>query len=413
MIVPNILPFIVFLILLLINKHKVKKWLCMSNLIFAIYTASAGAFYILSKTPYYHWYKCSLLVLVLVVIIIYLMVLPLSNFEKHYNSDNKLYFTEIPQKKLNVVVNILIIFGFYSIIFFSQYLAQVFVNGAVATRSEDGGFLFEASVLSKIAVYGSCLSPIALFFYFYNKSVNVLSKTKSRLLLVASTANIIHTLNVAGRDGIVSWGLCFFALFILFYDSLTSASKKSLVRIIIIAGILSLPLLFMISEERFSETSAGTEYSMLCYFGQSWNNLTDNYIAYEKTGINNINPFGNFDLLTTLFPFLNSINSGFAYDADSLRALGFHPKQFAFFIGSFIPHYSNHIIFTIIIIICILIYRNNLRGHQDSRVDVGKMLTAFSWYMIPIVGVFYFLYGTIGGNAYLLTPFIIRWYLKK
>ena len=413
MFVPNILPFIVFLILLIINKRKVKKWLCMSNLILAIYTASAGAFYILSKTPYYHSYHCSLLVLILVVFIISLMVLPLRNFESRYNSENKLRFTEIPQNKLNVVVNIIILFGLYSIIFFAQFLAQVLVNGAVATRSEDGGFLFEASVLSKIAVYGSCLSPIALFFYFYDKSVNVLSKTKARLLLVASTANIIHTLNVAGRDGIVSWGLCYYALFILFHDSLPSASKKSLVRIIIIAGILSLPIFFMISEERFSETSAGTGYSMLAYFGQGWNNLTDNYEAYFNTGIKNLSPFGQFDLLTTFFPFLNNTGSAIVYDELSLRALGFHPKQFAFFIGSFIPHYSNHIIFTVFMIICMLIYRNNLRVSQVGRVDVGKMLTAFSWYMIPIVGVFYFLYGTIGGNVYLLTPFIIRWYLKK
>lgn len=413
MIVPSIIPFVVMLSLLVINRLIVKKWKSLSVFILGIYTFSAAAFFILSNTWVYSYYHCSVDTILHVAIVLSVMLMPLAFFERR---TPVLSFSKIDENKLKKMSMVVILLGVYSIIFFAQYIVRVFVTGVVATRSAEGGFAFSASLFSKLACWGAFLSPIALYFYFYNKTVHVLSERQSRWLFLSSLSFVIYTLNVAGRDGIVIWALCFTALYFLFSNHILAEERKSLLKT---AGLLFFGgffLLWFISAERFASSDAGTSFSMLSYFSQSWENLTRNIEISKATDIHNIAPYSQFELLTMFFPSLREGNEYFAgVDnlSQTLWSMGFRSKQFAFFIGSFVPHYSNYIIFSAFIFICFLVYKTNLKVTSDGCVNSARLLTAFSWYMIPIVGIFYYYYGSVAGNVYLLTPFVISWYLRK
>ena len=90
--------------------------------------------------------------------------------------------------------------------------------------------------------------------------------------------------------------------------------------------------------------------------------------------------------------------------------LGLKTWRFTYYIGDILTELGllGLIIFTTILyFVCSI----NLKI-IDNSISISRLLISFSWYMIIIVGVFYFYYGQIVGNIFLLTPFLIHFYLN-
>lgn len=406
--IPNILPFLFFLASFIANTKFVGRLACMSNVIIGLYGCSSFCHWVIAD--FFDSCKaCSLEVFLIVFFSILSITLPLSFFEKRSQNCE---LSHINEKKLDIVEKIVCVFCFYAIIFFSQYLLQVFSYGIVEMRSLKST-LYESSIFSKCAVMGAFLSPVALFCFFYNVSKNLFSKFQNTLLLIGSLSFVFYTLNVAGRDGIVIWVLSFISLFMLFYRFFSKQQKKQIIRLGILGLCCFLPILLFISSSRFEKSDYGTTLSMMNYLGQGFDNLSYNIAVYKNTEANVGNFFGQFPIFA---PFANFMGyqSDLATDTfgkmDIAFKYGFRANQFSFFIGSFYPMNYPITGYALFLLVCIMVYFLNLRI-KNGVISVQNLLVAFIWYMVPIVGVFYFYYGSLIGNVFLLTPFLILLFL--
>ncbi len=402
--IANILPFVSFLIAFIANTKLVGRLACMSNVIIGLYGCSSFCHWIISD--FFDSRKsCSLEAFLIVFFSILLITLPLSFFERKNQSSE---LSCINEQKLIVIERIVCVFCFYAIIFFAQYLLQVFSYGIVEMRQLKGTF-YESNIFSKCAVMGAFLSPVALFFFFYNVSKKLFSKRQNALLLIGSLSFVFYTLNVAGRDGIVIWSLSFFALFMLFFRFLSKQQKIQIARLGLLGICCFLPVLLFISSSRFEKSDYGTTVSMMSYLGQGFDNLSYNISVYKNTEANVGNFLGQFPVLA---PFANFMGYQSDLATDTFGKMnvafkyGFRANQFSFFIGSFYPMNYPITGYALFLLVCIMVYFLNLRI-KNGVISVQNLLVAFIWYMVPIVGVFYFYYGSLIGNVFLLTPFLI------
>jgi oligosaccharide repeat unit polymerase len=341
---------------------------------------------------------------------------PLAKFEEKITQDTTII--ELNEKRYEVLVIIMIIISFYSIAFFGQNISKVFNSDLSVLRNQifqNGGF-YESSIFSKIAVLGAYLSPVSLFLYFYTLVINGNYKYKL-LLLLSSTSFIFYTLNVAGRDGIIIWVLTYLALLCLFYPLLERKVIRNQRKLILISVGVLLPIILIISTARFGNSGYNSDkdvfYSMLAYIGQQPFEFSD---RIEQLQVINYDgePRLIYPLLINVKEAIFGLNSSdignrFDLRSDSIN-LGLKTQRFVYYIGDLFTELG---MLGLIMVTCIMyyIYSINLRIIDDS-ISISRLLTSFSWYMIIIVGVFYFYYGQLIGNVFLLTPFLINYYLN-
>lgn len=351
---------------------------------------------------------------------ILILTRPLAKFEKQITSE--IDIIELSKKKFNILVFLIVSISTYSIFFFGKNMSQVFNSDLSVLKDQvlmDGGF-YESSIFSKIAVFGAYLSPITLFLYFYSLAVDENNKFRY-FLLISSTSFIFYSLNVGGRDGIVIWLITYFALFCLFYPLLEREIIKNQKKLIVIAIALLLPILLLISTARFggdksanSNSNKDVFYSILEYIGEQPFELSDRIEQLELIEYNgeprSIYPLF-FNIKDAFFGIGNDsdIENRFELRADSID-LGLKTWRFTYYIGDILTELGSLglIIFSAIIY---FICRINLKI-IDSSISISNLLISFTWYMIIIVGVFYFYYGILVGNVFLLTPFLIHFYLN-
>lgn len=412
----NFLPSLILVLLLIYNTIRVGRIFSLSNFIISLYTLSMISFGIYSLID--ATYFISLKAFFIVFFSIFILTRPLSRFEKKITSNTKII--ELKRNKYVVLVIIIVLISAYSLIFFGKNISQVFNSDLSVLRDEiriDKGF-YESSIFSKIAVFGAYLSPITLFLFFYTLAVNEHYKFKISLL-IASTSFIFYTLNVAGRDGIIIWGLTYLALLGLFHPLLERKIVKNQKKLILISATVFLPIFLLISNARFGnegyyESNNDVLYSLLAYIGQQPYELSD-----RIEGLNTVNYIGE---PSTIYPLLVNIQDailGIGNSSDSANRhelisnaldLGLKTQRFTYYIGDILTELGmiGLIIFTAIIyIIC----STHLKIMNNS-ISTSSLLISFSWYMIIIVGVFYFYYGQLIGNVFLIVPFLIRFYLN-
>lgn len=414
----NFLPSLIFVALLFYNTMSVGRIICLSNFIISLYTVSMISFSIYSLVD--STYFINLEAFFIVFFSILILTRPLAKFEKQITSE--IDIIELSKKKYNVLVFLIVSISIYSIFFFGKNMSQVFNSDLSVLKDQvlkDGGF-YESSIFSKIAVFGAYISPITLFLYFYSLAADENNKFRY-LLLISSTSFIFYALNVGGRDGIVIWLITYFALFCLFYPLLEREIIKNQKKLIVIAIALLLPILLLISTARFggdksanSDSKRDVFYSILEYIGEQPFELSDRIEQLELIEYNgeprSIYPLF-FNIKDAFFGIGNDsdIENRFELRADSID-LGLKTWRFTYYIGDILTElgWLGLIICTAIIY---LICRINLKVIDDA-ISISNLLISFTWYMIIIVGVFYFYYGILVGNVFLLTPFLLHFYLN-
>ena len=411
----NFFPAFIFLLLLYYNSKILGRIISLSNFIISLYTVSMISFGINSVLESTYFINLESFLIVFFSILI--LTRPLARFEKKITSSTKII--ELNRSRCKVVIITLILISVYSIIFFGKNMIEVFNSDLSVLKDKvliDGGF-YKSSIFSKIAVFGAYLSPITLFIYFYALVTHENIKFRV-LLLLSSTSFIFYTLNVGGRDGISIWLLSYLALFGLFYPLLERKIIKNQRRLLLTSMVIFLPIFLLLSVARFgndgSDSNKNVVYSLLAYMGQQPFELSDriqnldgvNYIGEPRS----IYPLL-FNIRDTFFgiAYSSDINNRNVLRSDSL-ALGLKTQQFVYYIGDILTELGmvGLITFTsILYFIC----STNLKIINNS-ISISRMLISFSWYMIIIVGVFYFYYGQVVGNVFLIMPFLIYFYLN-
>jgi oligosaccharide repeat unit polymerase len=412
----NFFPSFIFVVLLYYNIKKIGRIISLSSFIISLYTFSLISFgiYGLKDSTYF----ISIESFIIVFISIFVLTQPLAAFEKEITSSTGVI--ELRENRFKVVFFSIVGISVYSIIFFGKNIIQVFNSDLSVLRDQilvHGGF-YKSSIFSKVAVFGAYLSPIALFFYFYTL-VKRLSYLYIIPLFLSSTSFIFYTLNVAGRDGIIIWMLTYLALLSLLYPILHKKVIDHQRKLILFSIVIFLPILLLISSARFGnavydDSNEDVVYSMLNYIGQQPFELSD-----RIDQLNDIEYSGEPRLI---YPLLVNVGDGFFGLIDSstknnkleLRSdslvLGLKTQRFVYYIGDLLTELG---ILGLIIVTSIIYFicKSNLKIINNS-ISISRLLISFIWYMIVIVGVFYFYYGQVVGNVFLLTPFLIHFYLK-
>jgi oligosaccharide repeat unit polymerase len=412
----NFLPSLIFVSLIYYNTKSVGRIISLSNFIILLYTVSMISFGIYSLVD--STYFINLETFFLVFFSILILTRPLAKFEKKITSE--IGIIELSEKKYKVLFFLIVSLSVYSIFFFGKNIFQVFNSDLSTLRNQiliDGSF-YESSIFSKIAVFGAYLSPITLFLYFY--TLAVYENYKLRILLfLSSTSFIFYALNVGGRDGIVIWLITYFSLLCLFYPLLEREIIKNQKKLILTSAMIFLPILFIISFARFGvdgsdDSNKTVLLSMINYIGEQPFELSDRIEQLEIIDYDG-EP-------RSIYPLLFNIRDAiFGIDNDSdinnvlkLRLnsidLGLKTWRFVYYIGDVLTELGplGLIIFTAIVYFTCSI---NLKI-IDGYISISNLLISFTWYMIIIVGVFYFYYCQVVGNVFLLTPFLIHFYLN-
>lgn len=400
----NIFPAFLFLILLFINYKKVRRIIALSNFIYALYFISTLSYFIM-YLYYNNNYYYNITALALISLCNYILINPLSNFEKHKN----IKLTTLDFSKFKFIVKFCIILGLYSVFFYALSLGRLFFYGAKEIRNT-GIVLHDVGTLSSyISVVGFVMSPIIMFFAFYNMHKKILNYKYTILLILSSTGIIFYTLGVAGRDGLVIWIFCFVGLLCLFYPFYNYKTIKTLKLLSLLFVIFIAPVFMIITNDR---SGGNSDESIFRYLGQPLYNLSQNIDIQNKIGKTNINYNTVFGLYYDIHNSIMGTTFNIHDYNQKCSLLGYQGNQFSFYLGSLYPYKTSSIFVLFFVLFIYFLYKRNLRVRYNNVISSTRLLIAFSWYMILIVGVFYFYYGSQYGNLYLLMPFIIKMYFN-
>ena len=401
----NSIPPILYILTTYGIYKYVGRFFCLSVYIWLLHTVSMICFWIKADLftgfPNDYSYEALAVMYVTLLLITYRMIV----FDKKGWDLGLL--TPTNNKKVLLLSKFLILLGIYSIAFFVVNLPKVFAQNIAELRDERMVF-YSSSFFSKVAVLGAFASVFCIYFYFYLstlKDSNKYKRTKN-WLLISSTSFIVYTLNVAGRDGIVIWGLSFLGGVFLFHRNLDNISLRNIWKKTLVAFLLTAPILGFITSSRFSNgyNDNSAIESVFSYAGQSLPNLSYAIDLTRRIGIYS----GEGSIPIALVRSIMGDNEDRFDRMERTAGYGFRSNQFASYVSAFYPAYPVYVLFLFVILFNIVI-----AGAMRGKMDYTRFLPAFTWYMIPIVGIFYFYYGELIGNVFLIMPFFIRYYLRN
>lgn len=406
----KIFPFLFYVLLILLNTYRVRRLICLSNFIILLFSLSMFCFGVscLLHNGYYYNLEGFLLITLPILVCVW----PLTEFERRLSFGVKFY--PVCHVRNVLFSYFLILIGLYAVVFFGRNLLHVFSLDISTFRYAvaEGDGVYKSSIFSKVAVFGAYLSPISLFMYFYHISIGTHRKV-AYLLLLSSSSFVLYTLNVAGRDGLVLWVLSYLSLFCLFSPLMNRKVKRRQVCSFFGVFIIIVPFFLYITFQRFGGGTgdiSGVFSSFVDYLGQQLYQLS---LLCDKLSVSRY--AGEPRLLIPFLCDLSSILSGaasVAADRYALRAAsmaaGLDTFRFSFFVGGIFTEFGSIGVF-VYVVLTYTIFRRNLKLKQRF-IYLPRLIIAFTWYLIIIVGVFYFYYGQLVGNVFLLFPFVLYVY---
>jgi len=405
----NILPLLLFIFIWRAAVRLSGRLISLSSFILGLYTLSMFCFYIC--TFYKADYTYTLKALLILTLNLIAPLVPLILFEKKIKHGLPQEF--IRPNFIRGVSYFVIIISTYSILFFAKNINDVFSQdiSAVRTYIENGGSFYQSNIYSKIAVLGAYLSPIGMYlFYYLTCSGN--KKFYVKLLLISSISIILYTLNVAGRDGIIIWILSFLSLFAFFYPLLPNQLINKFFKIITLGIILVSPIFGYITMQRFDniESDSSVIFSTMDYLGQQLPEMSKRIQKLEtlhyQGELRSICPIL-VSAIESANPWSKASNSGlnrFELRENSMN-IGLDTQRFPYYSGDLYTELG----MTGLVIFSILLTAINLGCFNPNRTSFSfhANMTGFVCCFTLIMGVFYFYFGQLVGNFFLLTPSII------
>lgn len=333
-------------------------------------------------------YRVTALPIVLMCCLLWLCLYPLVRFGNSLSVEA----ITVEQKQLDRFAWCVIVPALASMLVSATMLAAVFKYGNFfkARMAFEEGHL-ENAVTEKLGLFGyfvslgPSLSMVALilafYYFFYLRRTGIITV----LLFVASLCIVVNNLAIAGREGMVRWGIFIVMASVLFRKYMTYHEHKKFWLTVGIVAVVIIGLFAWITIDRFTErpNDRGPLYSMLYYIGEQ-----PYYFAYGYER------FGDQPMTGTigsLFP----IVSGHQFDIFKLNSryyADYFLNTFPTIVGDFVNHAGTGKA----LLVCLCIWVAGMFGFWKLRpnqpLKLGKLVAFLFYYEVMLLGVFYFLH---------------------
>lgn len=298
---------------------------------------------------------------------------------------------------LDIFSTTIIILSFFSIIFFTRTVINIFLGGdlgAARNALYAGELYVEEGLMNTIASVSASLYVFAIVLFFIYQIIGD-NRTRCILLLLSSLSEPLHILSYVGRDGVVFWIFTFVFMFLFFRRFLPNTSVRKLKKTVFtISMILILPFL-AISVGRFLTSNSGVGGSIISYLGQGFINGTL-FFGIEDPPLS----YG------ASFPLFRDIFGLPEYQSNGPTQIG-EWKSWKF--GTFVVQFYTNFGFAGMFFVAIMsaVFFKAVMYSAKNRINFSQLIIYTLYFQIYSQGLFYFKHYTRGGNLFILISIVM------
>lgn len=255
---------------------------------------------------------------------------------------------------------------------------------------------------------GIAMSPVALLFFYYNTIYHSEKKVMNISLLIASLAQPITSFTLASRNQVIFWIMTFLALYVTFLPQMNKGVRGMYKRVLIVFGGLGVLYLGAVTVARFTlaNTSVGNvQSSLIAYIGFPYEQFCNVFNAFRFDGMT-------FD---RTFPIITKYFLGHSFNLYDYRMsvsgrIGLFVGTFYTFLGDALIDYGKvgMVIYAILISI---MERIALRHSPNDSISLSRMIVFILVLRIPLLGLFAYVYLTVGSSLMVIASLIIAFIL--
>lgn len=313
-------------------------------------------------------------------ICLFLFIYPIVWFSNKYNRNLRM-----PDSTgIKIFTYFLITLGFLSIIAILPKLSTVFSADdlRVARNMYNYGMLHEerdGGILAYIGSIGGTMAYFALFMFFYYLCYYPKKKLIIALLFIASFADLLTSLSIVGRGGVVRWLFMFSFMFFFFRDQLDRILMRKMIRYVLIFSLPFIIVFGLITVSRFDNREYSIVFSILSYLGQGFIYFSYNFDQFfDSTFHGRLN-----------FPILFPGESVSRRLSEAIYT-DYNLNTFSTFVGSFykdVGFYTTLLIAVIYRIWALFSFQVSKNANTLSKIVLFIVIT-----QVVLNGLFYFTY---------------------
>lgn len=251
---------------------------------------------------------------------------------------------------------------------------------AFAQGELDTGYVSRFGPLGYILALGpeTCLLAVIMTFFWIFVIPN---KKMATIMFVSSLSLVVHNLSIAGREGIIRWGLYFLLNIVLYKKFISYEGHKLFWKLMCIGGGTLLFVFFLISNDRFGYRDNGTLYTLFNYPGQPFYYFSYSYNRFADDSI-----YG----LEYYFPMFFNVKF-ITMEMNSVINADYHLNTFPTFVGSFLTKTGliNTLIYGIFWnALCLFLFG------KKGRLTFYSTIAYFALFDVVLIGVLYYIHYT-------------------
>lgn len=232
---------------------------------------------------------------------------------------------------------------------------------------------------------------------------------RANLLILSSLSYVIYILAYVGRDGVVYWLMTALAVFLMFRRHIPAGPRRQIVLLGALFGMLLMVPFLAITVARFVDSSYGSAWSILDYFGSQINNFSD-YSTIDRPMTLGIMNFPMF-----LVPVCQATIGVGCENWEDLKPLifeqylaqGKEPWLFGTYVSDFVGDFG-YLGTLVLLSLFALLCRTTCQTHADRRpLTLTRLLLVLFFFLVPYWGVFYFRFSIINGFIVVNLAFIL------
>ena len=317
------------------------------------------------------------------VIILLLWIFPFFSIKKYvYNSSIK-----DRREKIILVIRTLGTISTLGLVYFIFYTLKLFITVDLTSARD---LIYKESILpmgfvSLFFISFSTIYHIYIYFFFLS-IVEGFSKKDIVLMFLSSLTFPAMVLCYFGRDGVLYWVINFLIMYLYFSSAMSVDLRKKINRLSILIITSFIALFLVITISRFKESSGGSLGSLVSYAGQQFQNFSKLfYINGQGSPL-----FPTFDTLMQKIGIIPIVDKEVFTFYEKLL-LSDNYNVFSFFVGSFFLKIGFFL--TILLSFFSFFFILKIKSHYNKNKNIYDFIIIYSFFQIPMCGVFYYRQG--------------------
>ena len=266
------------------------------------------------------------------------------------------------------------------------------------------------ALIQFVSTLTPCFSPLLILFFFFGLIKFPEKKIMNTLLIISSASYAILSVITAARTQVIYWLLMFSTLLVFFYHLLSKGVKR---KVIMYGGsILAISVLYMsaVTISRFDTKTTSTmssQESLIYYTGQQYLTFIDTYNHYSFDGIT----------VDRTFPIISKYVLGHRnFNVANYRE--YQTNRLHTPTGVFFTLFGDAMLDYGIFGMCIygfilyLLIKYNLPKNK-STISLSHLIIYVLLLRIPVLGIFAYMYASIGYSFFILGSIAIAYILKN